>query len=257
MCPLRLVASSVVNGRNYQDVGGTRFDSSLSENPRFCLQVVRMLFVIVVLFAVLWLPYRGLSLYNVAFAVKPYLDKWAMFMAKTCIFINSSINPILYNAMSKRFRKAFLEVLAFKQSKKTEARDRRYTLPAANPSRIQSLDEVYVGISVTVYLISTVFDEHQKGHRWEVQATVCAHCTTSTHMHERHSTNTIPFKTSLYHMESIHKLLMTHEREPWRWCCNRRQKIVIRVWLRGVWKHVRPKFLLTLNLVFDLFRKQL
>ncbi|XP_055328178.1 thyrotropin-releasing hormone receptor-like isoform X2 [Paramacrobiotus metropolitanus] len=80
------------------------------------IKVVRMLLVIVVLFAVLWLPYRGIMLYN-TFAKRPALNKWLMLFAKTCIFLNSSINPILYNAMSKRFRKAFSSVLACQQRK--------------------------------------------------------------------------------------------------------------------------------------------
>ncbi|GAV09806.1 hypothetical protein RvY_19287 [Ramazzottius varieornatus] len=75
------------------------------------IKVVQMLVVIVVTFAVLWLPYRGISLYN-CLAPKPILNKWVMLFAKTCIFINSSINPILYNVMSKRFRQAFLETLS-------------------------------------------------------------------------------------------------------------------------------------------------
>ena len=37
-----------------------------------------MLLVIVILFAVLWLPYRGISLYNV-FVTKPLYNKWLMF----------------------------------------------------------------------------------------------------------------------------------------------------------------------------------
>lgn len=64
------------------------------------IQVIRMLLVICLLFAVLWLPYRGISLYN-GFAAKPIYNKWLMLFAKTCIFLNSSINPILYNGKVK------------------------------------------------------------------------------------------------------------------------------------------------------------
>ncbi|OQV20049.1 putative Thyrotropin-releasing hormone receptor [Hypsibius exemplaris] len=82
------------------------------------IKVIRMLLVIVILFAILWLPYRGISLYN-GFAAKPFYNKWAMFFAKTCIFLNSSVNPILYNAMSKRFRQAFRDILLGERSDKS------------------------------------------------------------------------------------------------------------------------------------------
>ncbi|GAU99975.1 hypothetical protein RvY_10904 [Ramazzottius varieornatus] len=72
--------------------------------------VVKMLFLIVVLFALLWLPYRALLAYN-SFVAKPYLNMWYLLFAKTAVFINSAINPLMYNAMSKRFRRAFLQTI--------------------------------------------------------------------------------------------------------------------------------------------------
>ncbi|OQV21026.1 Thyrotropin-releasing hormone receptor [Hypsibius exemplaris] len=69
------------------------------------IQVVQMLLVVVILFAVLWLPYRSLLVYN-SFNT-PWLDRWYLLFAKTLIYINSAINPVLYNAMSKRFRNEF------------------------------------------------------------------------------------------------------------------------------------------------------
>ena len=76
-----------------------------------------MLIVVVVVFAVLWLPYRAISLYN-AIAVRPVYNMWLMLFAKTCIFLNSSINPILYNAMSTRFRQATVNTLSCRSSSK-------------------------------------------------------------------------------------------------------------------------------------------
>ncbi|XP_055356841.1 thyrotropin-releasing hormone receptor-like [Paramacrobiotus metropolitanus] len=80
------------------------------------LQVVRMLFVVVALFAVLWLPYRAVSLYN-SLASKPILNKWFMLFAKTCIFFNASVDPLLYSAMSRRFRKAAFDVLTCRRNR--------------------------------------------------------------------------------------------------------------------------------------------
>ncbi|XP_037077041.1 thyrotropin-releasing hormone receptor-like [Pollicipes pollicipes] len=72
-------------------------------------QVIKMLLTVVSLFALLWLPYRSMLVYN-SFAQTPadkYMDLWFLMFAKTCVYINSAINPILYNAMSAKFRRAF------------------------------------------------------------------------------------------------------------------------------------------------------
>ncbi|XP_068083488.1 thyrotropin-releasing hormone receptor-like [Anabrus simplex] len=76
--------------------------------------VVRMLLVVVIVFITLWLPYRGLLVYN-SFATllnkKKFMDLWFLMFAKTCIYINSAIKPILYNVMSGKFRRAFHKLL--------------------------------------------------------------------------------------------------------------------------------------------------
>ncbi|OQV16167.1 putative Thyrotropin-releasing hormone receptor [Hypsibius exemplaris] len=68
-------------------------------------QTLRMLIVVVIVFAVTWLPFRGVLIYN-SFANTPFLDLWFLFFAKTLIYLNSAINPIIYSAMSARFRLA-------------------------------------------------------------------------------------------------------------------------------------------------------
>ena len=70
------------------------------------LQVTKMLAVVVVLFALLWMPYRTLVLLN-SFMATPYLDDWFVLFCRTCIYANSAINPVIYNAMSQKFRSAF------------------------------------------------------------------------------------------------------------------------------------------------------
>jgi thyrotropin-releasing hormone receptor len=67
-----------------------------------------MLAVVVGMFAVLWLPYRGLVVYNSLVAAhRRYIDLWFILFCRVMIYINSAINPILYNAMSVKFRNAF------------------------------------------------------------------------------------------------------------------------------------------------------
>lgn len=65
-----------------------------------------MLAVVVVLFALLWMPYRTLVLIN-SFVSTPYLDAWFLLFCRICIYANSAINPVVYNLMSQKFRSAF------------------------------------------------------------------------------------------------------------------------------------------------------
>uniref|UniRef100_A0A3Q2P2Z0 Thyrotropin-releasing hormone receptor n=1 Tax=Fundulus heteroclitus TaxID=8078 RepID=A0A3Q2P2Z0_FUNHE len=72
-------------------------------------QVTKMLAVVVILFAALWMPYRTLVVVN-SFLDKPYLDNWFILFCKICIYLNSAINPVIYNAMSQKFRAAFRKI---------------------------------------------------------------------------------------------------------------------------------------------------
>ncbi|KAK6327220.1 hypothetical protein J4Q44_G00028650 [Coregonus suidteri] len=69
-------------------------------------QVTKMLAVVVILFAVLWMPYRTLVVVN-SFLEQAYLDTWFILFCRSCVYLNSAINPIIYNAMSQKFRAAF------------------------------------------------------------------------------------------------------------------------------------------------------
>lgn len=83
--------------------------TSSSNNAR--VQVVKMLVVVVAVFAIFWLPYRLLVVYN-SVATERYMELWFLMFCKTMIFMNSAINPILYNAMSIKFRRAFKRMLS-------------------------------------------------------------------------------------------------------------------------------------------------
>ena len=61
----------------------------------FVLQVVKMLIVVVTIFALLWLPHRGLLVYNTVASLNQtplQMDLWYLMFAKTCIYINRSAN---------------------------------------------------------------------------------------------------------------------------------------------------------------------
>lgn len=83
--------------------GGKRTARSAHSSRK---QVTKMLAVVVILFALLWMPYRTLVLIN-SFVSTPYLDAWFLLFCRTCIYANSAINPVIYNAMSQKFRSAF------------------------------------------------------------------------------------------------------------------------------------------------------
>uniref|UniRef100_A0A4W4G968 Thyrotropin-releasing hormone receptor n=1 Tax=Electrophorus electricus TaxID=8005 RepID=A0A4W4G968_ELEEL len=72
----------------------------------FVVQVTKMLVVVVILFALLWMPYRTLVVVN-SFLPKPYLSSWFLLFCRLCIYLNSAINPVIYNVMSQKFRAAF------------------------------------------------------------------------------------------------------------------------------------------------------
>lgn len=69
-----------------------------------------MLVVIVFVFMTTWMPYRTMVVYN-SIAKDKYMDLWFLLFSRTMIYINSAINPILYNAMSVKFRRAFKKIL--------------------------------------------------------------------------------------------------------------------------------------------------
>ncbi|XP_029101991.1 thyrotropin-releasing hormone receptor-like [Scleropages formosus] len=69
-------------------------------------QVTKMLAVVVVLFALLWMPYRTLVVVN-SLMDPPYLNNWFLLFCRMSIYLNSAINPVIYNLMSQKFRAAF------------------------------------------------------------------------------------------------------------------------------------------------------
>ncbi|XP_029466536.1 thyrotropin-releasing hormone receptor-like [Rhinatrema bivittatum] len=88
---------------------GPAGSSKTSNRPRAISsrkQVTKMLAVVVILFALLWMPYRTLVLVN-SFMENPYLDPWFILFCRICVYANSAINPVIYNLMSQKFRTAF------------------------------------------------------------------------------------------------------------------------------------------------------
>ncbi|XP_064641242.1 thyrotropin-releasing hormone receptor-like [Lineus longissimus] len=89
---------------------GTNSETKKSSVQTSRVQVIKMLAIVVGLFAILWLPYRAWVVFN-SFSSRPYHDMWFRLLCRMMVFMNSAINPILYNAMSVKFRRAFKRLL--------------------------------------------------------------------------------------------------------------------------------------------------
>ncbi|XP_026544505.1 thyrotropin-releasing hormone receptor [Notechis scutatus] len=77
-------------------------------------QVTKMLAVVVILFAFLWMPYRTLVVIN-SFLSQPFQEHWFLLFCRICIYLNSAINPVIYNLMSQKFRAAFKKLCKCQQ----------------------------------------------------------------------------------------------------------------------------------------------
>ncbi|XP_055351756.1 LOW QUALITY PROTEIN: thyrotropin-releasing hormone receptor-like [Paramacrobiotus metropolitanus] len=84
--------------------------------------VPKMLVVVVILFAISWLPFRLILVYN-SFMAEAWLNMWFLFFAKTLIYLNCAINPILYNIMSHRFRFAVRKALCCQTTAEDSTKD--------------------------------------------------------------------------------------------------------------------------------------
>lgn len=95
-------------------------------SPSLYHQITKMLAVVVVLFALLWMPYRTLVVVN-SFIDPPYHNTWFLLFCRMCIYANSAINPIIYNLMSQKFRVAFKKLCKCSWRQKEKAPD--YNVP--------------------------------------------------------------------------------------------------------------------------------
>jgi len=99
--------------------------SANTDNPnsRARRQVVVMLGTVVVFFFICLMPFRVLTLWFILTPDENLTDDpvtWftALNFCRVMIYINSAINPILYNVMSSKFRAAFLKALGLTWNRK-------------------------------------------------------------------------------------------------------------------------------------------
>ncbi|XP_047408160.1 motilin receptor [Sciurus carolinensis] len=82
-------------------------------------QTVRVLLVVVLAFVVCWLPFHvGRIIYiNTQDSRMMYVSQYFNIVALQLFYLSASINPILYNLISKKYRAAARKLLLAKQSK--------------------------------------------------------------------------------------------------------------------------------------------
>ncbi|XP_055348743.1 thyrotropin-releasing hormone receptor-like [Paramacrobiotus metropolitanus] len=81
--------SSITSGSGHSSTSNGIESKFQHRKIRARIQVVRMLFATVLIFAITWLPFRGLLMYN-TFAATPWLNEWYSFFAKTLVYLNSA-----------------------------------------------------------------------------------------------------------------------------------------------------------------------
>ena len=76
-------------------------------------QACRILIIVIILFAVLWLPVHIylLLIYFYDFHPQTNLDKALLVLFKSLAYSNSCVNPVVYNYVSKEFRDSFGDVV--------------------------------------------------------------------------------------------------------------------------------------------------
>ncbi|KAJ0170935.1 hypothetical protein K1T71_013707 [Dendrolimus kikuchii] len=112
-------------------------------NARARKQVILMLGTVVLCFFLCLMPYRALTLWIIISPSELYDDvspeKWynILYFSRVMLYINSAINPILYNLMSSKFRIGFCRVcICYNNS--SEETNRRVQRTATNGSTTSS-----------------------------------------------------------------------------------------------------------------------
>ncbi|XP_063896300.1 uncharacterized protein LOC110374305 [Helicoverpa armigera] len=112
-------------------------------NTRARKQVILMLGTVVLCFFLCLMPYRALTLWIIITPAEFYDDvspeKWynILYFARVMLYINSAINPILYNLMSSKFRIGFCKVCVC-YKRKLEDKTRRAQRTITNGSTTSS-----------------------------------------------------------------------------------------------------------------------
>ncbi|XP_076286466.1 ecdysis triggering hormone receptor isoform X2 [Lasioglossum baleicum] len=111
-------------------------------------QVMLMLGTVVLCFFLCLLPFRALTVWILMVSAQTIIDLGIenyfclLYFCRVMLYLNSAINPILYNLMSTKFREGFLRLCGLgpnrRKKKKTSDRTGTYTTGSTNCSSNQS-----------------------------------------------------------------------------------------------------------------------
>lgn len=103
-------------------------------------QVVLMLGTVVISFFICLLPFRALTLWVICASPESMIHLGMeryysiLYFSRVMLYLNSAVNPILYNLMSTKFREGFLRLCGLGISKKTPGRSSTLTTGSTNCS---------------------------------------------------------------------------------------------------------------------------
>lgn len=101
-------SSSSNNNNNDNNTTATRLVPK--RNIQESLMVIRMLIITIVVFVLCISPFRVVNLLDIFGQPLPIDSIILVHLGRMMMYTNSAINPVLYNLMSKNFRKGFLEI---------------------------------------------------------------------------------------------------------------------------------------------------
>ena len=105
-------------------------------------KIAKMVFVIVVIFGISWLPIHVVHLRNdltsQGFSNAFYILK---IIGHCMSYANSAINPVIYSFMSQNFKKCFKQAFSFRSCRKNRSRDIFVLTDPENPDQNQNRNQ--------------------------------------------------------------------------------------------------------------------
>ncbi|KAK3918706.1 Thyrotropin-releasing hormone receptor [Frankliniella fusca] len=118
---LLLVLYTLIARRLVADPGTTAVKATETSNVRARKQVVLMLGTVVMFFFICLLPFRVFTIIIIFMSTETFsklgFENYmiVLLICRMMLFLNSAINPILYNLMSTKFREGFMRLCGFRR----------------------------------------------------------------------------------------------------------------------------------------------
>ncbi|KAF6216164.1 hypothetical protein GE061_000503 [Apolygus lucorum] len=174
LVPLKIIVILyILIGRKIQSSGNelaANADSSVHRDARHLKSrrnIIRMLIAVVVTFFICWCPFHAQRLFYVyGQDLKFYkqLNEWIFDFSGVLYYLSATMNPILYNLMSVKYRAAFRQTLACATRRRGANRRRtmRETVTIRTSSLRESVVRVRNGCSTELYPITCEMNDVEK-----------------------------------------------------------------------------------------------